>query len=240
MIAAAIDKILSLGQPLTVKVNNEDYSTLPLKRVNKELRAEELEVATLSSLVDYIHCFNQDMKDTKYIVHIVTPTRVELISSLDSDRERETLMVVNAEVPKIPFGMYIDNEKMIITVQSMFLNDPKTDRDAILKFAGTVTCGSIKEYGDDGVTQKAIIKQGVASKAEAIVPSPCVLRPFRTFREVEQPASTFIFRMRDGAREIVEFAIFEADGGEWRNEARENIRVYLEERLAGTGVTVIA
>lgn len=240
MIAAAIDKILSLGKPLTVMVNNEDYSTLPLKRVNKELRAEELEVATLSSLVDYIREFNRDMKDTEYIVHVLSPTQVELISSLDSDREREALMVVKAEVPKIPFDTYIENERMLISMQSMFIDDPETDRKTILKFAGTVTSGSIKEYGDDGVTQKATIKQGVASKTEAIVPSPCVLRPFRTFPEVEQPVSVFIFRMRNGARENVEAAIFEADGGAWKNQARENIRVYLEERLDGTGVTVIA
>ena len=240
MIAAAIDKILSLGKPVAINVNNEDYSTLNLHRINKDLRAEELRVATLSSLVDYIHEFDRDMKDMKYIVHVVSPTQVELISSLDGDRKRETLMVVKAEVPKIPFDTYIDNEKMLISMQSMFIDDPETDRKTILKFAGTVTSGSIKEYGDDGVTQKATIKQGVASKAEAIVPSPCVLRPFRTFPEVEQPVSVFIFRMRNGASGNVEAAIFEADGGAWRNQARENIRVYLEKRLEETGVGVIS
>lgn len=240
MIAEAIDKILSLQQPITVKVNGEEYSTVRLNRVPKEMSADPIEVSTLSSLVKYVREFKETKKQVPYMAHIVSPTRVELISGLDGDRVREKLMVVNAETPKIPFGSFIENEKMLIAVQSMFIDDPDTDRAAVLKFAGTVTSGSIKAYDDDGVTQKATIKQGVASKAEAIVPSPCVLRPFRTFSEVEQPASSFIFRMKEDRSEEIFSALYEADGGAWRNQARENIRVYLEEQLAGTGITVIA
>ena len=240
MIAKAIDKIIGLARPTTVTVNDNQYSTVPLTRVAKEIRADDpLEVATLTSFVRYIKDFKENFKDfTPLLLHVVSPTRVELTTALDSDRRRETLMIAEAEIPRIPFGKYIDNEQMLITVQSMFIDDPETDRAAVLKFAGTVTSGSIKEYGDDGVTQKATIKQGVASKAEGIVPSPCVLRPFRTFAEVEQPASKFIFRMRD-TRDEVEAALFEADGGAWKNEARENIRKYLEKQV-GVLVTVIS
>ena len=238
MIAEAIDKILNIARPTEVVVNGEHYSTVPLTRMQKDLRAEPLEVATLTSLVMYIKDFYENFKDKPLLVRVVSPTRVELTTALDGDRKREILMIVQAELPRIPFGSYIDNEKMLITVQSMFIDDPKTDRAAVLKFAGTVTTGSIKEYGDDGVTQTATVKQGVASKTTAIVPSPCVLRPFRTFAEVEQPASEFIFRMRDDGDEV-EAALFEADGGAWKNEARENIRKYLVKEL-DLAATVIA
>ncbi len=40
--------------------------------------------------------------------------------------------------------------------------------------------------------------------------------------------SQFVFRMKDGPRA----AIFEADGGAWRNQAIVNIREYLKEQLA--------
>ena len=239
MIAKAIDKILGLAHPVVIAVNGEHYSTIPLTRMHTDLRAEPLEVATLTSIVRYIKEFKETFKGTPLLIHVVSPTRVDLTSALDGDRKRETLMIAKAEVPTIPFGRYIDNEKMLITVQSMFIDDPETDRAAVLKFAGTVTTGSVKEYGDDGVTQTATIKQGVASKATAIVPSPCVLRPFRTFAEVEQPASKFIFRMRDD-RDEVEAALFEADGGAWQNEARENIRRYLDNQVGGGGATVIS
>lgn len=239
MIAEAIDKILNIARPTEVVVNGEHYSTVPLTRMQKDLRAEPLEVTTLTSLVMYIKDFYENLKDdTPLLVRVVSPTRVELTTALDGDRKREILMIVKAELPRIPFGSYIDNENMLITVQSMFIDDPETDRAAVLKFAGTVTTGSIKEYGDDGVTQTATVKQGVASKTTAIVPSPCVLRPFRTFAEVEQPASEFIFRMRDDGDEV-KAALFEADGGAWKNEARENIRNYLDKEL-GLAATVIA
>ena len=62
---------------------------------------------------------------------------------------------------------------------------------------------------------------------EMVVPNPVLLKPYRTFIEVQQPESAFIFRMQDGPRA----ALFEADGGAWRIEAMENIRAYLAKEL---------
>lgn len=102
----------------------------------------------------------------------------------------------------------------------------------LLKFAGTVENGTVAEYGDDGVSQKATIKTGIATKADAKVPNPVRLRPYRTFIEVEQPESAFVFRMRDnGDRGGVECAIFEADGGAWKNAAMKSIKEYLQFEL---------
>ena len=72
-----------------------------------------------------------------------------------------------------------------------------------------------------------------------LVPSPCVLRPYRTFVEVMQPASSFIFRLEQGREQTVNAAIIEADGGAWKLDAVSNIIVYLAKELAGTGVKVI-
>ena len=103
------------------------------------------------------------------------------------------------------------------------------DRDLLLKFAGTVESGTVAQYGDDGVTQKATIKTGLASKGEAILPNPVRLKPFRTFLEINQPESDFIFRMREGRG--VECAIYEADGGAWQIEAMQRIKVYIQNAL---------
>ena len=240
MIKEAIDRILELAAPNQIDALGFTYVDKRMHRLESEVRAADIELKTLDSLVDYIKDFQENLKEIPYMVHVVSPTRVEMISALDSDRMRETLVVVNAETPKIPFGTYIDNEQMLIAVQSMFVDDDDTDKALLLKFAGTTTTGSVKEYGDDGVTQKATIKVGVASKTEAIVPSPCALRPYRTFIEIEQPLSEFIFRMRQGRGDDIESALFEADGGAWKNEARKRIKDYLTEQLEGTGVTVIA
>lgn len=242
MIKTAINRILELAAPNKIETANGLYVDKRMERIETELRAEPISVNTLSGLLQYLTKFAENRKKAAYIVHVVNQTRVEVISALDGDRERETLIVATAELPKITFGTYLGNEQMLIALQSMYVDDPETDRALLLQFAGTVTSGSVKEYGDDGVTQKATIRQGVASKTEAIVPSPCILRPYRTFLEVEQPASKFIFRMKEGRDGEVESALYEADGGAWKNEARNNIACYLQTALQGYGnkYTVIA
>ena len=63
-----------------------------------------------------------------------------------------------------------------------------------------------------------------------MLPNPVTLRPFRTFTEVEQPASSFVFRakQKDGG---MEFMLVEADGGAWRGEAMRNIKEYMQKAI---------
>lgn len=52
------------------------------------------------------------------------------------------------------------------------------------------------------------------------------------FDALAQPMSNFIFRVKDNDRYGVTCALFEADGGAWKNEAKANIKAYLEKELA--------
>lgn len=242
MIKAAINRILELAAPNIIAIDGRNFSDKSLNEIDKELRAKSLSVNTLSSLVDYVKKA-EDFKGIQYIIQIVSPTEVSLISSLDSDRKREVLVEANAEVPGFRFGNFIGNEEFIINVQSKFLDsDPdKNDKPIILQFAGNVKAGTVAEYGDTGVGQKAAIKKGVACLQEVEVPSPCYLKPYRTFTEVDQPMSSFIFRVKDDKNYGVEFALFEADGGAWKNEAKNNIKAFLEKELEGlTNIIIIS
>ncbi|AFC93727.1 phage protein [Streptococcus pneumoniae] len=59
----------------------------------------------------------------------------------------------------------------------------------------------------------------------------------RTFSEVEQPASLFVFRIDKQAN----MALFEADGKRWVADAVGNIAAYLKEQLADQKhITVLA
>lgn len=237
MTKEALSYIVGMKDPRIVEIFGEQYSDKGLFRVDKELRAEPLKMKTLTSLIEYI---NAGIDSTKgnMIVHVVAPDCVKLVSCLDADRQRETLVEVHAEIPDFNYGSFMDHESFLISLQAKFL--PGEDRDLLLKFAGTVESGTVAQYGDDGVSQKATIKTGVASKADYIVPNPVLLAPYRTFTEVEQPKSSFVFRMRDDERGGVKCAIFEADGGAWKNAAMESIAGYIREQLSGKeGFTVI-
>lgn len=240
----ALQYLAGIAEPHTLNVNGETYADKQVYRMDKGLRAKAIHMSTLTSLVTYIKEDVDGLKgltgpdEGRYLVHIISPTAVSLVSYLDLDRCRETLVEVNASVPDFAFGRYTGHESFLIALQSKFIENE--DRQLLLKFAGTIESGSIAEYGDTGVAQKATVKTGIASKGDAIIPNPVSLKPFRTFIEVEQPESSFVFRMRDEACGV-ECAIFEADGGAWKNWAMNNVKEYLQHELSDIHtVTVIS
>lgn len=237
MIRKALEYLVGLGEgkikieKVTLPDGTEQvYSDRNLVRLSKHIpMADSISMSTLTSLVDYIKG-NIDTMAEKMIVQVKSPTEVCLFSQLNEERNREYLVKASAQVPGFAYEKFIEHEAFCINVQSKFLNDPDTDKELILKFAGTVEQGSVAEYGDNGVTQKATVRTGIASKTDAVVPNPVKLRPYRTFMEVEQPVSEFIFRMAD--ERGITCALFEADGGAWKNAAMQNIKNYLEFELA--------
>ena len=232
MIKKALEYLVELAKPNFETIGGYVYSDKPLERIDYNPKAEKIEMNTLSSLIDYIKA-NVDEMPGKMIIHVQSPTLVQMYSELDYERKREYMVEVNASVPDFRFNQFSDHEPFCINLQSKFIDDPDTDRALLLKFAGTVEAGTVAEYGDDGVTQKATVKTGIASKGEAIVPSPVTLKPFRTFVEVEQPLSNFVFRMKQDRYDGIQCALFEADGGAWKIAAMREIKTYLKEQLEG-------
>lgn len=228
-IKEALEYIVGLRKPEIVSVGGEQYSDKDLHRISFNPKARAIKMTTLTSLVEYIKA-NIDTMDEKMIIHVQSPTEVALYSRLDDERVREYLAEVNASVPDFQYGRYYDHESFLIALQSKFIKNP--DRELLLKFAGTVEDKSVASYGDDGVTQKATIKTGVASKSDAIVPNPVRLVPYRSFIEVQQPESAFVFRMSQDGNGGVKCAVFEADGGAWKNDAMKNVKEYLQSELS--------
>lgn len=69
-------------------------------------------------------------------------------------------------------------------------------------------------------------------KESAIIPNPVRLIPYRTFLEVEQPESEFVFRITEGRGGAPAFKLVAADGGRWEAVAVDNVKSYLMEALA--------
>lgn len=135
------------------------------------------------------------------------------------------MVLATAEVPRFNYGDFYDAESFNIALQSKFLDTE--DKATILQVVGNLKEDAVRTMTDDGVSQVTAVRTGVATVADVKVPNPVTLRPFRTFIEVDQPESRFIFRMREGGR----CAIFEADGGAWKLAAKKNIYNYLKEQL---------
>ena len=201
---------------------NGHYSRVAPKVYNAR---SPLAMRTLTGLVDYIKS-NLERQETKLLLHVERPTEVSLLGLLAEDGTREYLASAQAIVPGFYFNSFLNIEEFNVALQSTFVKN--NDREILLKVVGNLKEDNVKTTGDDGVSQAVTIKTGVASAADVKVPNPVTLAPYRTFIEVEQPESKFIFRMQDGPKG----AIFEADGGAWRNQAILNIKKYLGDQLS--------
>lgn len=230
MLKSFIQYIVGMAEPHIQTIHGETYSDKQLHRINHIPYAKAITMNTLSSLIEYIKS-GVDSYSGQMIIHVQSPTCVSMYSALDVERNRESVVEVRANVPEFSFNRFDNHESFVIGVQSKFVDDPATDKALLLKFAGTVEAGTVAEYGDDGISQKATVKTGIASKGDAIIPSPARLKPFRTFVEVDQPVSSFIFRMKDDRCGGVQCALYEADGGAWKISAMEAIKAYLTEAL---------
>jgi hypothetical protein len=190
-----------------------------------ERAMQPLQINTLTGLIGYIKA-NLERSYSSLFLQVYDEETVYLKGVLDEEGGREVLVEVNAIVPKFDYGYFLDSEALIIALQSKFTKTG--DRDLLLKVVGNVKEENVRATGDNGYSQAVTIKTGVASADDVLVPNPVELAPYRTFLEVEQPTSNFIFRMKDGPRG----AIFEADGGAWRNQAIFNVCEFLSEELA--------
>ena len=232
----ALEYLVDLGmeRDSIIQLEQGTFSRENLKRVNDPV-ATTLKVSTLTGLVDYIKA-NVDELKGELLIQVKSHDEVRLFSKLNTDRDRELYIQAEAILPNnIRYNSFIDTENFNIMLQSSFVDTG--DKAVLLKYTGLVQDEAVKSTGDDGVSQQVTVKTGVASVGQAIVPNPVSLAPYRTFPEVEQPISKFIFRMQSGPRA----ALFEADGGAWRNQAILNIKNYLEKELEKTiNVSIIA
>lgn len=222
----SLEYLVNLGYEREALVETDKglFSKVHLQRVELP-QVETLRVSNLTSLIDYCKSSFDNIQG-KLLIQVVSPEEVKLLTPLDKDRNRQEILKAAVILPdNIFYRRFMDTESFNIMMQSAFVDNE--DKAKILKFTGLIRDEAVKETGDTGVAQKVTIKTGVATVGEAEVPNPVTLAPFRTFPEVPQPESEFIFRMKSGPTA----AIFEADGGAWKNEAMKNIKDYLADNL---------
>ncbi|GLY09577.1 hypothetical protein [Pseudobacillus badius] len=235
MIKEAIEYIIGLGNTRVVDIGLQTYSTEKMYLI-EDPTPTPLAVHSLSGLVDYIS--SKFDGSQQVMIHVKSPTRVECFSTYNSDMKRDHFISAEAMLPSFTFDRFYDSEDFNIKLQSVFVQNE--DRDIMLKVVGNIKEENVRTVGDNGVSQAVQAKTGVATVAMVEVPNPVTLKPYRTFVEVEQPESEFIFRMKNGPM----CALFEADGGAWELAAMKRVKEYLiaalEEEIEAGQVVVIA
>ncbi|GEO70510.1 hypothetical protein [Levilactobacillus acidifarinae] len=181
---------------------------------------EAIETSTLSSVVNFVKRVKDAGSRGQLLVQVVSPKQVIVKSALDEYGRRAEFMLAEPTFEGFRFDKWYDRESLNIALQSQFV--PTDDRASLLKFIGNYKEATENTASDDGVMQTATVQTGAANVDTVKVPNPVLLAPYRTFTEVEQPQSEFIFRMQQG----MQGGLFEADAGAWRSVAIESIKEY--------------
>lgn len=221
-----IEKIVELAAPNVQEIDGRTYTDKRIIPVERP-RVKTLELTTLNSLVKLIQEESIDYI-TPLIVQVSSYDAVEVFAGIQAaDRKRENPYRCKAETIHIQFDQKLDYESMMIALKSKFVQTPELLE--LVKLLGSITEQNSAQVSDDGFSQNVVVRKGIALKDNKTINPIVKLKPYRTFAEIDQPESEFLLRLSDGAN----VALYEADGGAWKLEARKRIADYLREALDG-------
>lgn len=233
MLKDAIEKIVSLANPMVSAVGDRTYvfgKDGNFMEVEPDLdMVQEIRLNSLDAIVKFVTSEATNLTDS--ILYLTVPNHLTVNCFTSPDKECKNLRTALYEakatdVPGWAEKMQLGFEEAQIALRTRFqLTD---DIQYAQKLLSDITTGCKVTYNDNGVATNIVTQQGVALQGKTTIRPIINLRPYRTFQEVEQPASDFLIRVND--RYIT---FIEADGGMWKLAARETVKAYLEEHLAG-------
>lgn len=184
---------------------------------------QTLIATNLSALISYLN-FLPDSEKKDLFVFVRDNRNVTLYhNDLDQGLRHVVVNVwLNDKFKSFSFDRYHSKEDFIIQLLSKF--EETEDLKKLIETA------AFYRKSEENTTEDNLSSQNKKTERKTELGTKQYifnLAPFRTFREIKQPVSSFLFRTnKDG-----EFALFEADGGAWAHEAEYGIRSYLKGKV---------
>lgn len=221
------DRIQETAQVQTLKIGSKDYTTQKVYMVEDPIdKPSTYKVNTLSGLVSLVKTEIKSIKELPLIVNVCNHREVNVWTTYDNRFERSWLYSATADLPSLERG-FVDHETFMVELRSKFIRND--DVNYLLQLLASVVDENSVKSTDNGLSQQVQVKQGITTIGNAEVKPIVSLAPYRTFLEVQQPESEFLVRLKEGGY----IALFEADGGAWKLNAKKNIAGYLREALKG-------
>lgn len=229
MIEKALRYLVGLKRNETYTIEGNVYSDEKLVQITGlHHYPVPLHVESLDSIVKLIRAeyTGKDPEEFRppIFIRVENPTSVTVFTRMNDVANRSTIYEASCRDVNFKEG-WRNQQEAIIELRSRFI--PSEDSQYLLGLISRINNDEGVQSTDNGVSQTVTAKKGVSLMSTEQVKPRISLRPFRTFREVEQPESEFILRLDDNAR----VGLFEADGGIWKIEAKVNISCYFHEHL---------
>jgi len=233
----AIQKIVDLAGPVDVEIHGLPLATRALTLITPPVAAA-FTVGTLDGFVNLLESGVDSFGVDTTLIHIEGFGCVRLVQR-GAGKFGKRIVHAQAEltegVTTFPyFNQWGSQEDFVIGLQSHF--QPTKDLDYLLDLASHITAKESVKQVDSGIGPEVTVQRGSAFKESIEAKARLTLKPFRTFRELDQPASDFIFRVKDGCR----LALFEADGGVWKIAAIGLISSWLKNRINTSTIAELA
>lgn len=247
MIEAAMNWIKNHAAPHIREIDGEIWTDKGMTIVESIKSLDKVHFCTLTSLVDYLRSEVDVPNDFvgHIFINVASPSKISVYSEAGKSNHysRTQIAEASAMLPAVKVGQWVSQTEFCIMLRANFIdNGPislgdgqaqtDTDRDALISVASNIVSGTIAQYEDTGISQKATLKTGIQETEDKLLPDKVILRPWRTFMEVEQPKSEFLFRADDNKYDGLSMSLHEADGGKWKMEAMASVRDYLREQLS--------
>ena len=239
MIKSALEFLINLKKDPVVLLGDKQFNCSINNNLNPILESTQAEIKTqtLTSLIDYLS-LNPDKLDlNKLYVVVKNQDTVYLESTVFGDfKQKEVYLNCHYEKPERRIESFINLEQMLIMLNSTF--KPNDDLQNLIKILSRVSENDVKETEDDGVSQTVKIKSGIELQKEKNLPKLISLIPYMTFPEIDQPQIDYLLRARKGSYEL-EYALFTADGGAWKNRTILDIKDWISNSLEKAGLDYI-
>lgn len=220
-------------KPNVVTISSRDYADKELIPVRVDLPVAN-NVHTLTGLADLINVGAEGLVKADAFVLVESPGCVKVWAA-KSDAWGRCQEYVHASllgVDPFRFGQFMPAEEFVIGLLSKFVKTE--DRDYLIRLTAGMTNEAVTTVADDGATQSVATRTGVVLAERTNIKNMVDLAPYRTFPEVAQPVSKFLFRVKPQQQGQPPYcALFEADGGAWRMEAVQKIKAWLDGKDLG-------
>lgn len=227
----AINRIVELATPFTLETRNgHQFCSADLREVKPEVELPaRYSVDTLEALVKLIRTEGVAQAPLLYVR--VDSARRVMVDTTYTHKEyaefsRLPLYEAVSDVPGTTTNQSMTQEQAVVELQSLYA--VTDDRDYLLALLSRIDVNQGVSSVDNGISPEVSVRTGAVLKEQQTVQPIVHLQPYRTFLEVEQPASDFLLRLDKEGHP----ALYEADGGAWKLEAKRNIAAYLGEQLA--------
>ena len=225
MLRDFVNRLVELAAPTTVEVEGSVYSNQQLVHIqDKKPMPRCIDLTGLDSICKMVRSEAEHV-GLQIFIQVKDYHSVSVFSELDEDEDRLYLYKCVADTPAVTTDRFMPYEKAVIELRSLYI--PNEGTKYLLQLLSSISNESKVTSSDNGVTQQVEARSGIALNSMVKIEPRVTLQPFRTFIEVEQPASEFLLRINERG----EIGFFPADGGVWKLEATRNVAAYFEYAL---------